>query len=82
MTTQTTLPGRFVRETSRDAGWVRFEFSIGDPDLCVELTMRPAHYEAFCRRERVRVLPRLDAGQLEQERRHWHESVPGAQPRE
>ena len=78
MQPQSDLPGRFVRETSRDARWVQFEFSIGDPDLCVELTMRPAQYEAFCRRERAQVLPPLDTAQLEHERRHWHESVPGA----
>lgn len=74
------MPSRFVRVTSRDADWVQFEFSIGDPDLCVELTMRPAQYEAFCRRQCALVLPDLSAAQLEHERRHWHESVPGAHP--
>jgi phenol hydroxylase P0 protein len=73
-------PSRFVRVTSRDADWVQFEFSIGDPDLCVELTLRPAQYEAFRRRERALVLPALPAAQLDEERRHWHDSVPGAHP--
>jgi phenol/toluene 2-monooxygenase (NADH) P0/A0 len=74
------MPSRFVRVTSRAAGWVQFEFSIGDPDLCVELTMRPAQYEAFRRRERALELPDLPPAQLDQQRRHWHDSVPGAHP--
>lgn len=73
-------PSRFVRVTSRDADWVQFEFSTGDPDLCVELTMRPAQYDAFRRAQRAIVLAHLPAGQLDRERRHWHDSVPGAHP--
>ncbi|MVW59552.1 phenol hydroxylase [Massilia sp. NEAU-DD11] len=73
-------PSRFVRVTSRDADWVQFEFSIGDPDLCVELTMRPAQYDAFRRAQRAIVLAHLPADQLDRERRHWHDSVPGAHP--
>lgn len=74
------MPSRFVRVTSRDEGWVQFEFSIGDPDLCVELTMRPDQYESFRRRERALVLPDLPSAQLDHQRRHWHDSVPGAHP--
>ena len=70
-------PGRFVRVISRDPVWVQFEFSIGDPDLCVELTMRPSQYEAFRRQQQATVLPDAPAEQLEHERRHWHHSVPG-----
>jgi phenol hydroxylase P0 protein len=76
------IPNRFVRVTSRDSGWVQFEFSIGDPDLCVELTMRPAQYEAFLRQQHAIVLPNASPGQLEHERRHWHDSVPGEPTRD
>jgi phenol hydroxylase P0 protein len=73
-------PLRFVRVTSRDADWVQFEFSIGDPDLCVELTMRPAQYDAFRRDQRAVELASVSALELEHDRRHWHDSVPGAHP--
>lgn len=72
------LPGRFVRVTARDDDWVQFEFSIGDPDLCVELTMRPPQYEAFCRHQIAVELPGLPPAQRHLQRSHWHDSVPGA----
>lgn len=69
-------PPRFVRVTARQADWVHFEFSIGDPDLCVELTMRERQYEAFRHQQCATVLPDASAAQLDQQRRHWHDSVP------
>ncbi|GAB3453863.1 hypothetical protein GCM10027321_04460 [Massilia terrae] len=74
------MPSRFVRVTAREAGWIQFEFSIGDPGLCVELTMRPAQYEAFRRKQRAFELPDIPAAQRDHERRHWHDSVPGERP--
>jgi len=69
-------PPCFVRVTARQADWVHFEFSIGDPDLCVELTMRPRQYEAFRQQQGATELPDISPAQLDHERRHWHDSVP------
>jgi len=50
---------RFVRVMERRAdGLVSFEFSIGWPELAVELMLPEAAFEAFCANNRVQ---RLDA---------------------
>lgn len=71
---------RFVRVTARSERWVEFEFAIGDPALCVELIMQPQQFEQFCRANQAEKLPEGVSQQLEQERRKWHEHVPGEQP--
>lgn len=69
-------PPCYVRVTAREADWVQFEFSIGDPDLCVELTMRPFQYDHFRHQHGATELPEASAAQLDHERRHWRDSVP------
>lgn len=50
---------RFVRVLKRrDNGLVEFEFSIGWPELAVELMLPHQDFDAFCRVHQVR---RLDA---------------------
>lgn len=71
---------RFVRVTARREHWVEFEFSIGDPALCVELIMQPEQFAQFCRANQAERLTEGPDEQREQERRKWHEHVPGAQP--
>ncbi len=40
---------RFVRVTGVSSrGFVEFEFSIGSPELCVELVLPPTAFEEFC----------------------------------
>lgn len=40
---------RFVRVTGVSSrGFVEFEFSIGSPELCVELVLPAAAFEEFC----------------------------------
>jgi len=43
-------PGRrFVKVTGVNArGFVEFEFSVGHPELCVELMLPPVAFEEFC----------------------------------
>jgi len=43
-------PGRrFVKVTGlNDRGFVEFEFSVGQPELCVELMLPLAAFEEFC----------------------------------
>ena len=48
---------RFVRVLERRAdGLVSFEFSIGWPELAVELLLPAAAFEAFCTNNRVQRL--------------------------
>ena len=44
-----------VRVTGTNGrGFVEFELSIGGaPELCVELTLPPAAFDAFCREQQV-----------------------------
>lgn len=57
-------PGRkYVRITERRTdGLVAFEFAIGWPELCVELLLPLAAFDAFCKAQRVQFLPPGDAG--------------------
>ena len=52
------LGRRFVRIRGRQAnGFIEFDFSVGWPDLVVELVLAPADFETFCRENDVRLLP-------------------------
>lgn len=45
---------QFVRVTRLNLhGFVEFEFSIGAPELCVELMLRPAAFDEFCATQKV-----------------------------
>ncbi|RQH06980.1 phenol hydroxylase subunit [Paraburkholderia dinghuensis] len=48
-------PGRrFVKVTGiNDRGFVEFEFSVGQPELCVELMLPLAAFEEFCLAQNV-----------------------------
>jgi len=51
------LSRRSVRVLQRRGnGFVEFEFSVGWPELVVELTMTEADFQAFCRRQQATVL--------------------------
>lgn len=40
---------KFVKVTGiNPQGFVEFEFSVGSPELCVELMLRPEAFEEFC----------------------------------
>lgn len=54
---------RFVRVTGVSSrGFVEFEFSIGSPELCVELVLPPAAFEEFCAAQAAQRLDADDAG--------------------
>lgn len=40
----------------RENGFVEFEFSVGWPELMVELTMMEADFQAFCKTQKARLL--------------------------
>ncbi|WP_399677703.1 phenol hydroxylase subunit [Xenophilus sp.] len=51
------LSQRFVRVLSRrDNGFVEFAFSLGWPELSVDLLLPEPDFEAFCRTHRVQQL--------------------------
>lgn len=51
------LSRRSVRVLQRRGnGFVEFEFSVGWPELVVELTMTEADFQAFCRRQQATLL--------------------------
>lgn len=68
---------KFVRLIERRAdGLVEFEFAIGEPDLCVELLLPAAAFEAFCRSNAVTELPaREPADGEEDEAAAWNWSL-------
>lgn len=51
------LHRKFVRVTSpKDSEFVHFEFAIGWPDLCAELTLKRDQFEEFCKNHQVEFL--------------------------
>ena len=51
-TTTSTDGQRYVRVTNVDArGFVEFQFSIGDPNLYLEMTLPQPAFKEFCRKE-------------------------------
>lgn len=69
---------RYVRfKARRDDGFVEFEFSIGDPRICVELVMREPQYRAFCHTHDVVQLSASEAAALEAEELKWRYGQPG-----
>ena len=63
----------------RDDGYVLFDFSIGDPELAVELTLPLAAYQTFCRERGVTYLTREQAETIDFERSKWQFGSPGIQ---
>lgn len=52
------LGRRFVRvRGQQDNGFIEFDFSVGWPDLVVELVLAPADFDTFCRENDVQLLP-------------------------
>lgn len=53
---------RYVKVTRVNAGgFVEFEFSIGSPDLCVDLMLPPPAFAEFCAAQQVQRLDGLDS---------------------
>ena len=48
---------RYVRVTNEDAhGFVEFQFSIGDPNLYLEMTLPQTAFEEFCATQNAQML--------------------------
>lgn len=77
-TTAPAEPPRFVRVTgTRDGRFVEFEFSIGDPELAVELILPFEQFREFCARQQVSHLSPEEGARLDFERMKWRFGAPG-----
>jgi phenol/toluene 2-monooxygenase (NADH) P0/A0 len=62
---------RFVRITAqRDDGYVEFDFSVGDPDLAVELIMNHTMFARFCEANTVTTIDQDDES-IDSVRERW-----------
>ncbi len=64
--------GRYVHVTSRArSGYVEFNFSIGDPQLYIEMILPLAAFDAFCAEHQVQFIDAATAAQIERDERKW-----------
>ena len=69
---------RYVRITGiRDNKFIEFDFSIGRPELFVELILPFEAFEAFCARNHVQHLSAEEAARVDFDRLKWRYGRPG-----
>ncbi len=62
----------FVRRTGINRhGMVEFDFSIGDPELYVEMILPEAAFREFCDNNNVRFLTEEEGAVLDADREKW-----------
>lgn len=66
----------YVTGIQRDR-FVEFEFSVGDPDLAVEMIMPVSAFEEFCQQHNASVLNEDEFAKVEYERLKWRFGLPG-----
>ena len=65
-------PAPCVRvRTERTDGFIEFDFSLGDPDLWVELILPRPAFEAFCAAQRARSLGAAEGARIDAEQAKW-----------
>lgn len=70
---------RWVRVTGeRGDGFVEFDFSVGEPDLCVEMILPPEAFAEFCAANRVTMLPPRAPEAEDEEPNDWNWSLADA----
>lgn len=68
----------FVRMRNvRADGFVEFDFSIGDPELSVELILPQGAYKEFCAVNKVTQLTSAQGELIDQEKLKWRYGKPG-----
>jgi phenol hydroxylase P0 protein len=69
---------RYVRVTGiRKNRFVEFDFSIGDPNLYVELLLPFEQFKQFCERQNVKNLTTEQSAQVDYDRLKWRYGQPG-----
>lgn len=61
----------------RSDGFVEFDFSVGDPDLSVELILPEAAYRAFCEANDVIQVDAEQAAAIDHDAAKWRYGQPG-----
>lgn len=72
-TTGSVLDQRFVRVRERNNGFVEFDFSIGDPQLYVELILGDEAFAEFCEANAVQMLDEQASAQVDADKATWRE---------
>jgi phenol hydroxylase P0 protein len=68
----------YVRVTGMlEGGFVEFEFSVGDPDLAVELVMQFSQFQEFSKRHQAVQLTPEQGALLDDTRMKWRFGAPG-----
>lgn len=71
---ETTQYSHYVRVTDvRKDGFVEFDFSLGDPDLYIELILPAPAFAQFCAANRVVFLTETEAAALDADRVKWRQ---------
>ena len=69
---------KYVRVRSRArAGYVEFDFSIGDPGLFLEMILPEAAFEDFCARNQVQFVTEAQAAAIDAAESRWQYGEPG-----
>lgn len=63
---------RYIRITGERGEFVEFDFSIGDPELFVEMIMPRPAFEDFCREQKVKPLTPEQARLVDEDMNKWH----------
>ncbi len=71
------LQSCYVHVTGTTGRFIEFEFSIGEPELSIEMVLPHEAFEEFCVRHTTRTLSAAEALQLEHERQKWRYGAPG-----
>lgn len=70
---------RWVRVTGeRGDGFIEFEFSVGEPELCVEMILTPEAFAEFCAANHVQKLPPRDPAAPQDGPGDWNWSLADA----
>lgn len=68
----TDRPSRFVRITNENhRGFVEFQFSIGDPELYIEMVLPSQAFAAFCKEHEVQYLDEDAARAVDAHENKW-----------
>ena len=74
---QQSMPVCYVRITNKDRnGFIEFDFSVGDPQLYVELILPPSAFEEFCQVNAPQFITKAQADAIDADRIKWREGVP------
>ncbi len=74
--TETPNEQRFVRiKRIRRAGFVEFDFSIGDPNLYLEMILPQQAFDEFCHRHAVIFLGAREGEEIDRANKRWRDGV-------